>query len=98
MRLRVHIATANEELVALVNEGYEVLEVVQADYQRRKKEGTYDDSKHVDEVVAPVNAWAEKVVESLLRTFPTQLETHLFGDPEIPFGAVSGDYNYQSTL
>jgi hypothetical protein len=52
----------------------------------------------VDELVAPVTAWAEKVVEALGRIFPTRLETHLFSDPEIPFGAVSGDYKYQSTL
>jgi hypothetical protein len=98
MRLRVHIATANEELVALVNEGYDALSAVQDDYRRRKEQGTYDDSNDVDELVAPVNTWADKVVESLGRIFPTQLETHLFLDPEIPFGAVSGDYNYQSTL
>lgn len=98
MRLRVHIATANEELVALVNEGYDALAAVQAAYQRRKNEGTYDDSKDVAEVVAPVEAWATKVEGALSRIFPTQLETHLFGDPEMPFGAVSGDYNYQSTL
>jgi len=98
MRLRIHTATANEELLALVNEGYDALSAVQADYQRRKQQGTYDDAKDVDELVAPVNAWADKVVESLGRIFPTQLETHLFLDPEIPFGAASGDYNYQSTL
>lgn len=97
MRLRVHNATANEELVALVNEGYDALAAVSAAYQRRKKEGKYDDSKDVADVVAPVEAWATKVGEALSRIFPTQLETHLFGDPEIPFGAVSGDYNYQST-
>jgi hypothetical protein len=34
MRLRIHAATANEELVALLNEGYDALSVVQADYQR----------------------------------------------------------------
>jgi hypothetical protein len=98
MRLRIHSATANEELVALVNEGYDALSAVQADYQRRKQQGTYDDAKDIDELVAPVNTWANKVVESLGRIFPTQLETHLFLDPEIPFGAVSGDYNYQSAL
>jgi hypothetical protein len=42
--------------------------------------------------------WADKVVQSLEGIFPTQLERHLFLDPEIPFGSVSGDYNYQSLL
>jgi hypothetical protein len=98
MRLRTHVATANEELVELLNEGYEVLSAVEADYQRRKEQHTYDDNKDVGELVAPVITWANKVVEALGRIFPTQLETHLFMDPEIPFGAVSGDYNYLSTL
>jgi len=98
MRLRIHAATANDELVALINEGYLALSAIQAEYQMRKDQSSYDDSKDVDDMVAPINVWAEKVVEALGRIFPTQLETHLFLDPEIPFGAVSGDYNYQSTL
>jgi len=98
MRLRIHTATANDELVALVNEGYDAISAMQSAYQARKNNGTYDDSRDVDELVAPVNAWADKVVGALGRTFPTQLETHLFLDPEIPLGAVSGDYRFQSTL
>jgi len=65
MRLRIHIATANEELVALVNEGYDAISAMQAAYQGRKEKDTYNDSKDVDGLVAPVNAWADKVVESL---------------------------------
>ena len=98
MRLRIHVATANEELVALLNEGYDAISTMQSEYQTRKSNGTYDDLKDVDKLAAPVDAWANKVVKSLGRIFPTQLETHLFLDPEIPFGTVSGDYKYQSTL
>jgi len=98
MRLRIHTAAANEELIALVNEGYSVLSAMQADYRHRKKQGTYDDTKDVDELLVPVNSWANKVVESLGWIFPTPLERHLFLDPEIPFGAVSGDYKYECAL
>lgn len=98
MRLKTHAATANEELVMLVNEGYDAVSNMGTNYQRKKDAGTYDDKKDIDELVAPVEAWADRVVESLGRIFPTQLETHLFSDPEIPFGAVSGDYNYASTI
>lgn len=98
MRLRTHFAAANEELIMLVNEGYDAISTMVADYQRRKEIGTYDDKKDVEELVAPVNSWADKVVESLERIFPTQLEISLFLDPEIPLGAVSGDYQYASTL
>lgn len=98
MRLRIHIATANEELIALVNEGYDALSGMQANYQSKKEQGTYNDANDVDELLFPVNNWADKVVESLGRIFPTQLETHMFLDPETPFGTVSGDYKYQSAL
>ncbi len=98
MRLRIHAATANEELVALINEGYAALSAVKASYDLRKKAGTYNDTTDVSELIVPVDVWANKVVEALDRIFPSQLESHLFLDPEIPLGAVSGDYNYQSTL
>lgn len=98
MRLRIHLAAANEELVALVNEGYDALSTIQAEYGKRKQEGVFNDSKDVDEIVAPINQWADKVVQALGRIFPTQLETHVFLDPEIPMGMVSGDYQFQSAL
>ena len=91
MRLRTHFATANEELVALVNEGYNVLSAMQDDYRRRKEEGTYDDLNDVQELVAPFEVWVAKVEESLGRIFPTQLETHLFLDQELPDYAFSMD-------
>jgi hypothetical protein len=98
MRLRTHFASANEELVALVNEGYEAISAMQSAYQTMKDNGTYDDSKSVTGLMASVEAWEQKVVGALERIFPTQLEKNLFLDPEIPFGAVRGDYNYQSAV
>jgi len=98
MRLRTHFASANEELVALVNEGYDAISAMQSAYQTMKSNGTYDDLKNADELTAQVEVWAQKVVGALGRIFPTQLEAHLFGDPEIPFGTVSGDHKYQSAL
>jgi len=99
MRLRVHTAAANEELIALVNEGYEVLASVQVEYRSRAEKGTYTDSvAAADDLIAPVEEWASKVLDALQRIFPTPLEANLFSDPEIPFGAVSGDYHYQSAM
>src|SRR5262245_49452317 len=80
LRLRIHSATANEELVALVNEGYDALAAANAEYRRRKGLGQYDDSKDVPEIVSPIQAWTEKVAESLQRIFPTELEANLFLD------------------
>ena len=98
MRLRIHVATANEELVALVNEGYDAVSEMQARYRHKKEDGTYNDGKDIEKLATPVNTWADKVVQSLNRIFPTQLEANLFLDPDIPFGTVSGDYKYQSAL
>lgn len=98
MRLRIHAATANEELVALINEGYDALSAMEASYHRRKEEGTYDDSRDVEEIATPIKQWASRAVEALGRIFPTELEANLFRDPEVPLGAVSGDYKYQSAL
>jgi hypothetical protein len=94
MRLKVHIATANEELLALVNEGYEALSEIDANYKQKKEAGTYDDTKDSTILAAPINTWAAKVVEALGRIFPTQLESHLFLDPEIPLGMSRGDHQY----
>lgn len=98
MRLRVHVATANEELVVLINEGYEIFSDVQAMYNKRKAENTYNDSTDADELVSPLQVWADKVEESLIQIFPTKLEAYLFNDPVIPFHTGGGDSNYQEYI
>jgi len=98
MRLRIHSGTANEELVVLLNEGYDAVSAMQEEYQQKKEAGTYDDSKDVNGLIVPVENWVNKVAESLVSIFPTKLELHLFQNPEISFGTVSGDYNFQSAL
>src|SRR5690242_1741475 len=96
MRLRVSPAAANEELIALVNKGYGLLDEMTDDYTKRKSAGVFDDQKVDDVYGAGINIWANDVVAALQRVFPTQLEAHAFANPEMPFGAVSGDYNCQS--
>lgn len=101
MRLRKHLRTAQEELVALLNDGYDAISEMETAYRLKKEAGTYDDSidsKDRTDLVAPVEAWADRVLKSLDGIFPTPLERHLFGDPEIPFGVVGGDHNYQRLL
>ena len=105
MRLRIHVATANEELITLINEGYDVISVMRADYQQRKERGTYDDKKDLDEILTPCNVWLDKVLESLGRIFPTQLETNLFINPDTLFGTVgteivyaAGDFRYEQAI
>jgi len=98
MRLRIHYAAANDELVSLINEGYKSINQIQNVYKRRKSSGSYDDKKDVPEIAQPIEKWAEKVSSALERIFPTPLEGNLFANPDIPFGTVSGDYKYQSFI
>jgi hypothetical protein len=98
MRLRIHAAAANDELVGLINEGYSVIAAIQAEYRRRKDAGAYVDDKNSAEIIAPMNEWVSKAAEALDRIFPTPLEKNLFVDPDIPFGSVAGDYQYQSAM
>ncbi len=98
MRLRIHYAAANDEFVSLINEGYESINQIEKEYRQKKSTGVFDDSKDVPEIAQPINEWAEKVASSLERVFPTPLERNLFENPDIPFGAVSGDYKYQSFI
>lgn len=98
MRLRISSSLANEELIALINDGYDSISKAQEDYKSRKDQGIYNDKKDVDEIAKPVEDWVAKVESALKKIFPTPLEANLFSNPEIPFGAVSGDYKYQSFI
>ena len=81
----------------MINEGYDAISTVRIEYLKRKDIGEYND-KNLNDLLEPVESWADKVVKTLDKIFPTQLERHLFLDPEVPFGAVSGDYHYQSAM
>lgn len=98
MRLRIHFSAANDELVLLINEGYESINEAQEEYKKRKDAGSYNDKNDVPAIAEPVEKWASKVNSSLERIFPTPLEGNLFANPDIPFGAVSGDYKYKSFI
>jgi hypothetical protein len=98
MRLKVPMASANENLVALVNRGYAVLTAIEQDYAKNKKVAKYDKNADIPRYEEQVNQWAGEVVAELEGIFPTELECNLFLHPEIPFGAVSGDYEYQCLI
>jgi hypothetical protein len=97
MRLKVSHATANERLIALVNRGYAVLNAITVDYANRKAAGTYDKTTDKLRYEQMGQTWAnDEVIPGLEAIFPTELEINRFSHPEIPFGAVSGDYEYAS--
>ena len=41
-----------------------------------------------------INQWGDEVISGLTNIFPAELEINLFLNSEIPFSAVSGDYQY----
>ena len=98
MRPKIPLTSANETLIALVNRGYSVLAAITQDYSARKNAGGYKEEEDNARYAEQVNQWASEVASELTRIFPTELERNLFLNPEIPFGAVSGDYKYASMV
>ena len=96
MRLKINFSAANDELVELINTGFKLISEAEADYSAKKKADTYDDKTDVEKIGKPIQKWGDNVSEKLEEIFPTPLEANLFANPNIPFGAVSGDYNFQS--
>ena len=98
MRLKVTVALANENLIALINHGYAVLDSINQDYTEKKDTKSYNEDIDNPKYEEQMNQWGDEVVNGLTSIFPTELEKNLFLNPEIPFGAVSGDYKYQSMV
>jgi len=88
--------SADEQLIVLVNKGYQVLAQIKADYATKKASGGYVEAHDNPRYEAMANQWGNEVVAALNSIFPTELEANTFLNPHIPFGAVSGDYAYQS--
>jgi hypothetical protein len=98
VRLKVSMASANESLIGLINRGYVVLSAIKQDYLAKKKSGSYNEDEDNRQYGVQMDQRGTEVVAELKRIFPTELESNLFLNPEIPFGAVSGDYEYQSMV
>jgi hypothetical protein len=98
MRLSIAMNSANESLVALINRGYQVLRKIDLDYKSLKGASTYREEEDNKRYLELINTWAGDVIAELKRVFPTELETNTFLNPDIPFGAVSGDYRYQCMI
>ena len=92
------MASANENLVEFINKGYAMLAEIDDDYSQKKQSQTYDEAVDNARYGRQIETWATQVLETLDTIFPTELEQHKFANPEIPFGAVSGDCKYQSMI
>jgi len=94
----VSLASANESLIALTNLGYATLDEIKKDYSAKKDIASYSKDSDIPLYEEKMNQWGTEVVAELKRMFPTELESNQFLNPEIPFGTVSGDYEYQSMI
>jgi hypothetical protein len=97
MRLGTSLPSANETLINQINRGYGALAAITQDYLARKAAGGYQESDNRG-YEQQMNQWGNEVVIELRQIFPTELECNQFLHPEIPFGAVSGDYAYQALV
>jgi hypothetical protein len=100
MRLKVSANAAREELVTLVNRGYNVLKWGEQIYRQKKADGNFDESVEMPVFENLVNAWASDVVLSLNSIFPTELESNTFLKPGFPFAHLGGseDLKYRELV
>ena len=74
MRLKKSLVSSEEQLVTCLNEGYQLLDEIYAEFAEKKKINEEKNKKKL-------NAWGEKVIGSLESIFPTELEAHQFLHP-----------------
>lgn len=78
MRLKKSKNAAEEELVMLINEGYEIVNFMNGDYQDKLDNGTFDSERDNQLYRSMFIEWRDKVLSILEAIFPTELEAHSF--------------------
>ena len=91
MRLKKSRNTSDEQLIAVLNSGYHLLNWLKTDYDRKRTQGTYDPAQDHQKYTDRVNQWGQTVIETLNSIFPTELEANQFLRPPQQFGAVAAD-------
>lgn len=96
MRLKLPLATAQEELILLINEGYSQIHRMTESFEKSRTEGTYRGEPDAVLLRQSFDPWIKQTLEALARIFPTQLEQHLFLDPDISLAVSSGERHFQN--
>ncbi|MFC2056814.1 hypothetical protein ACFLTO_04535 [Chloroflexota bacterium] len=65
MRLKVTVALANENLIALINRGYAVLDTIKQDYTEKKDTKNYNEDIDNPKYEEQINQWGDEVVNGL---------------------------------
>jgi len=91
MRLKKSRASAEEDLITVLNDGYRLLNEYEEEYSNKKK---LDKKEHGEKL----NAWGNKTIETLESIFPTELEAHLFLNPpsQMRYIETTIDETYQN--
>jgi hypothetical protein len=91
MRLRVTSPSAHEKIVSLINRGYALRNLIIDELSELKTTKTYDPLVHGADFDKKANEWATDTVNTLNDIFPTELESNIFLNPDVPVQYVSQD-------
>jgi len=91
MRLRKSRNAAEEEIILLLNKGYQILNWLKADYSEKRQAGAFNAAVDHQNYTDVVNEWGRDVIASLNSIFPTELEANQFLHPPTTFGAIAAD-------
>jgi hypothetical protein len=91
MRLRKSKNTAEEELIVLLNRGYQVLNSLRADYNSKRQEGSFNPAIDHQRYEHAVNEWGGEVINTLNSIFPTELEANQFLHPPHVCGGIRAE-------
>ena len=78
MRLKKSKNTAEEELVMLIDEGYQIVNFMHGDYQDKLDNGIFDSEQDNQLYINKFIQWNNKVVLILDSIFPTSIEANSF--------------------
>src|SRR5688572_27195788 len=78
MRLQKSRVSAEEELVAHINAGYQLLNYLKASYYSKRRAGSFDPNKDNLLYQNSIAEWSAIVAQSLSTIFPTELEKNQF--------------------
>jgi hypothetical protein len=101
MRLKKSRVAAEEELIPLLNEGYQILTWIKTHYHEAQEQDSFDSERDNQLYEDTVNEWGIKVVEALNSIFPTELEANSFlNPPPPPLGTITvgSDHRWYSLV
>jgi hypothetical protein len=83
MRLKVSRAAAEEEIIEMLNIGYQIVGGIERDYQTRTKAGEFDENREMATYDGSFDQWIKEVRIGLKAIFPTDLEANTFVTQEM---------------